>query len=110
MFQNRDPDGDWQWQATAVQMGIDRAKPPELPLVAAVPVHRSEEGYWISSHDLIRAGVHERLPTFFVLEIPTGEILPRDHPCDCMWEVMGYRESSREYWVRPLRVPDVPPT
>lgn len=108
-FPSRDPDDDWEWQATAVMMGVNRAEPPEIPLKVNVTVHKTPEGYWINSHDLIRAGVHERLPTFYVLEIPTGELKPKDHPCDCMWEVMGYRESSREYWVRPIRVPDVPP-
>lgn len=112
-FYNQDPDVDWEWKATLLKQRLERGTSgAQRPLVVDVPIRRDElGGYWISSHDLIQAGVQERLQTFEVLEIPVPKdqpVLP-DHPCECLWEVMGYRPSTREYWVHPLRVPDAPP-
>lgn len=102
-FSMIEPDDDWEWKATWLMNRQEKADPiHKLPL----EIRQDEEGhYWVSSQAVVRLGVNQRLKTFEVIEIPTEQ----ETPCDCLWEVQGYRESTREYWVRPLRVPDYVP-
>lgn len=103
-----DPDDDWQWKATFL---LNRAQESEPILKLALTVRKDETGqHWVSSTAIVALGITRRLTAFDVLEIPTHNAEPVKHqPCDCLWEVQGYRESTREYWIRPLRVPDYVP-
>ena len=105
----RNEDEDWDWKATALMSGIDlSAKLAGTIPVTPVKVREDENGlHWISSTALIALGLQTKLQPDDVLEIPRadGADRPKHWPCDCLWEVMGYRDSTREYWVRPLRVP-----
>jgi len=100
----------WAWQATALMARISPERASDvsgaLPVVA-VEITKDEEGrHWISSLALIRLGLQKRLVADDVIEIPRHEP-PKttDHPCDCLWQVVAYRDSSRSYWISPLRVP-----
>jgi hypothetical protein len=109
---NVDPDPDWISRATAIKKRREEsARVAQTIPVLPLQVRKDDEGlYWISSHAVIRLGVSRRLQPDDVIEIPTHDAEPVEHqPCDCLWEVQAYRESTREYWVRPLRVPDYVP-
>lgn len=110
-YVSEDPDELWQFKAEALRQRMVMADAPaENPPRVKVEVTQDEHGqFWISSHDLVRVGLSDRLKADDVLEIPTDDVRSKDEPCDCLWEIQGYRESSRSYWVRPLRVPDKPP-
>lgn len=107
-YQNLEPEELWEWKAEALRTRIKRGHmPTAVPPIVSVPITEDEGGrFWISSYDLIGAGLHDRLKPDDVLEIPSGLGEKPGEPCHCLWEVMGYRDSTRSYWVRPLLVPD----
>jgi len=102
---------NWEWAATAKSKTNDVEKNlTAVPPVMPVEIRQDEDGmHWISSLALISLGLQSRLEPDFVLQIPRANPRPDDGPCDEFWEVQSYRESTREYWVRPLRVPDFAP-
>lgn len=103
------PDADWQWKATAIQMGIEgKATTDEDGILKLdIPIHEHPEGLlYISSHDVVRAGVHHRLPPDEVLAIGPSQAASADHPHDNLYEVVAYIDAERAYWIRRLKVPD----
>jgi hypothetical protein len=108
-FQNVEPDENWQWAATAIQMQLERAAADVSPITILDLTPEPIPGglYTLNAHDVIRAGAQLRGEEVFVIEPPeapkTGE------PCDCFWEVVGYHDGTRQWIVQPVRVPDYVP-
>ena len=90
-FNNVDPDENWEWLATAVQRGIAlNAQDDELiPTLHDVAVTTSGGQLFISSHDVIRAGIRHRLQPLELVRIGQQ-----------VFEIQGYIDATRDYWVR----------
>ena len=101
------------WEARMHLLLANAAKDAEsaggITRVTVTPRQDEEGRWWIHKHYLIRAGFSNHLPADTVLELPTDNLWKPGHPEENLWEVEAYRDSTREYWVRPLRVPDYPP-
>ena len=101
------PDEHWDWKAEAIRLRIAQVEREE-EVIPGVPIQprQDEDGlYWLDRHELIRQGFQRQLRDEEVFETRVEGKLRQDDPCNCLWEVLGWRESTREYWVRPLRVP-----
>lgn len=107
---NAEVDDLWEWKAEAIRLhiSINEGKANPIPVLTGIELREDEGRTWLSSHDLIRAGIQHRLQADDVLEI-NPETVPTDHPCDALWEVQAYSDGRRAYWIRPLRVPDYAP-
>lgn len=78
--------------------------------VLRVQVHELDGREWIYSSALHQTGIHDRLAPDEVVQIPRSVPPARDHPGNDLWEIVGYVDDLRAYWVMPLRVPDCVPT
>ncbi|MCZ2111128.1 MAG: hypothetical protein LC118_16415 [Dehalococcoidia bacterium] len=102
------PDQDWQWRATALQMGLKgKATADDDGIITLdIAITTNAEGLlFISSHDVILAGVQHRFPSDEVLAIGPSLAQAGDEPDDNLYEVIAYVEADRAYWIKPLRVP-----
>lgn len=107
-FHGVEPDENWQWMATALLQRINVGKADEDGIIHLdVLVTVTPGGYhWISSHDVIRAGISHRFPPDEVIAIGPSQAQASDEPDDNLYEVLAYVDDRRAYWIRPLRVPD----
>lgn len=105
-------DMDWKPRAEAIAARLDTLANEELWEIPHVDaqVTVDEEGlHWLSSHDAIRAGTTNHLTMSETDVVTIGYPDERDdHPDGNFYEVIAYVDKKRAYWVRPLRVPDVP--
>lgn len=109
-FMNVEPDEDWEWKATALLVRVGKAEAAEIAgitILALEPQPLNRAGlYTLDAHAVIRAGA--QLAVDGVFETPTDPAT-KDAPCDCLWEVVGYHDATRQWIIRPLRVPDNAP-
>jgi hypothetical protein len=84
-----DPDPDWAARAERLvrQMERDAAIAALIPTIEAKVVHADGQ-LWVSSHDVIRAGIRHRLPADAIIRIG------QQH-----FEIQGYSDSRRAYLV-----------
>ena len=110
---NQPPDSDWYAASLAMKEKLAARAEASADRIISVTgdlLRQDTDGrFWVSSYELIRAGIWHRLQADDVLEINPHPV-PEDHPGDSLWEVQAYSDRRRAYWVRPLRVPAYPPS
>lgn len=109
---NKEPDENWEWSATWLLVQLGKAESSEIggiTLLAVEPQPLTRAGlYTLDAHAVIRAGA--QLVVDGVFEIPAEPPPTKGSPTNSLWEVVGYHDGTRQWIVRPLRVPDyVPP-
>jgi hypothetical protein len=94
-----DIDPDWEWRSTTLLAQLRPADDPLIPFARDVPIRMDGDQLFVSIHDVIRAGLHKKLHAGDIIRL---EHRLRSSRYSILYEVIGRRDTTREYWIRRL--------
>lgn len=91
----------WEWKSTTLLHRVRPTPESPIPYLRNVTISTNGNQLFITASDVVQAGLRRLLHAGDVLELE-HELKTRKY--SVLYEVMGRRESTREYWIRRLVV------